>query len=61
MHGMRFGLPIENPPDSADSEGAGICDWWGTPENRLERKDVRYSVVVSFRSHRDHFFENFPY
>ena len=46
-HAIRPGVAVELR-DEAGAPRACICDWWGTTENLLERRDERISIVFSF-------------
>jgi len=46
-HAIRPGLVLELQDESGQKR-MRICEWWGTPEHLLERKDERISIVLSF-------------
>jgi len=46
-HAIRPGVVVALQ-DESGAPRACICDWWGTMENLMERKDDRISLVFSF-------------
>lgn len=46
-HSIRPGLAVELR-DASGAPRARICDWWGTREQLMERKEERMSVVFAF-------------